>query len=152
MKTLIGLLIALFSSAHANDWVPPRDFLRAVCFVESSNGKYLFGDEGLSLGHFQMSEAAWLDANLWRKARRLKTYPYAENVMNPFINRVYASNYFSLLRGELSHALRRPPTFCELYAAYNLGLASFRECGFDLARVNAVTRGKCRDIQGMLVE
>jgi hypothetical protein len=117
--------------------------------VESSNGQFLVGDDGESLGEFQISEAAWLDVNAWRKAKGLKVYSY-KNVFNPSINRAYAENYLSMLYTELSRKLKRPPTHGELYAAYNMGLSSFAQCDFNLSRVNPVTRAKCKQISVML--
>jgi hypothetical protein len=132
------------------EWKPSSDFLKAVRFVESSNGRFKVGDNGQSLGDFQLSEAAWLDVNDWRKARRLKTYSYEESVYNGFINRVYASNYLTILYGELTRKMQREPSHEELYAAYNMGLAMFANCEFRLNRVNPVTRAKCQQIGEML--
>ncbi len=142
-------LIALVScavAASATEWRPSTDFLAAVKTIESSNGRFKVGDNGQSLGDFQLSEAAWLDVNEWRRARALKTYNYEEAVFNSFINRVYASNYLTILYGELTRKLRRAPTHAELYAAYNMGLATFAECNYLLSRVNAITRAKCQQI------
>ena len=132
--------------AHGREWSPTRDFLKAVRFVESSNGVNRLGDNGESLGDFQLSEAAWLDVNAWRRARALKTYPYEGTVYHTYISRVYASNYLSILYAELSRKLKRPPTHGELYAAYNLGLTTFAQCDYDLQRVNPVTRARCEQI------
>ena len=148
-KWLIIIWAATFG-LKANEWHPPERFLKAVRQVESSGGRFLVGDEGRSLGEFQISEAAWLDVNSWREARSLKTYDYRENVMNAFINRVYASNYLSFLHDQLRRRLGRQPTLGEMYAAYNMGLKAFAECGFKLTRVNATTRGRCQQIEAMV--
>lgn len=134
----------------ATEWKPTDAFLRAVSFIESSNGRFTVGDNGNSLGEFQLSEAAWLDVNEWRKARRLKTYSYREHVHNGFINRVYASNYMTILHTELSRKLKRDPSEAEIYAAYNMGLATFAKLDFNLMRANPVTRAKCRQIGQMI--
>src|SRR5687768_6703851 len=136
--------------ASATEWQPSAEFLQAVRSVESSNGQFKVGDNGQSLGDFQLSEAAWLDVNEWRRARSLKIYRYDQAVFNGFINRVYASNYLTILHNELSRKLRRAPTHVELYAAYNMGLAEFAECKYRLSRVNAMTRAKCRQITDFL--
>ncbi|HEX7863103.1 MAG TPA: hypothetical protein VF773_22430 [Verrucomicrobiae bacterium] len=150
----ITLLISVVSCsaavAQANEWRPSNDFLRAVRFVESSNGAFKIGDNGQSLGDFQLSEAAWLDVSDWRKARGLKVYEYEKSVFHSFINRVYASNYLSILYSELSKKLSRPPTHAELYAAYNMGLSTFATCNYRLSRVNATTRAKAQQIDEML--
>lgn len=152
MKLNLKWLMPLFCAATVlgTEWEPTDAFLRAVSFIESSNGKFTIGDDGESLGEFQLSEAAWLDVNKWRKERSLKTYSYTEYVHHAFINRVYASNYLTILYGELSRKLDREPTHGELYAAYNVGLATFARCDFNLERVNAVTREKCRQIGEMV--
>ena len=148
-KIIVTIFVSL-GTVQARDWKPCNDFLRAVRFVESSNGQFQYGDNGQSLGDFQLSEGAWLDVNNWRKARRLKTYAYDEAVFNSFINRVYASNYLSILEGELRRKLHRAPTHAEIYAAYNMGLAMFAQCDFKLSRVNPITREKCRQIDELL--
>src|SRR5687768_7067384 len=88
--------------ASGREWRPTDDFLKAVRFVESSNGVNKVGDNGESLGDFQLSEAAWLDVNAWRRARALKIYPYEETVFHSYISRVYASNYLTILYNELN--------------------------------------------------
>lgn len=133
-------------ATQVKEWRPSDDFLRAVRSVESSNGRYQIGDNGQSLGDFQLSEAAWLDVNEWRKARRLKIYDYQDSVFNGYISRVYASNYLSILHNELTRKLKRAPNHAELYAAYNMGLGTFAECNYRMSRVNAVTRAKARQI------
>ena len=148
-RSIVVMLVSL-AAAQAKEWKPAPDFLAAVKFVESSNGQFLVGDNGQSLGDFQLSEAAWLDVNQWRKARGLRTYNYRESVYHSFINRVYASNYLTILHGELLRKLSRPPTHAELYAAYNMGLGTFAECDFKLHRVNATTRARARQISELL--
>jgi hypothetical protein len=151
-KCLILFFLVSLGMARASEWQPPEEFLTAVCAVESSNGQFIYGDEGRSLGDFQLSESAWMDVNEWRKARKLKTYSYSAHVYNSFINRVYASNYMSILYGELTRKLKREPTPSELYAAYNMGLGMFAQCNYKLHRVNPVTRQKCRQINEMMVQ
>jgi len=157
MNLLILIASALLTVAAARattsgEWRPSDQFLKAVRVVESSGGQSLYGDNGQSLGDFQLSEAAWLDVNEWRKARKLKTYRYDRNVMNAFINRVYASNYLSMLHADLRRELGRAPNHAELYAAYNMGLATFAELDFQLHRVNKVTLAKCRQIGAFLTQ
>jgi hypothetical protein len=150
LALLICCLYATLSTLQAKEWRPPEKFLRAVCMVESSNGQFLIGDDGNSLGHFQLSEAAWLDVNEWRKAKGLKTFDYKKNVMNPKMNRLYASSYLTILHTQLSRELKRAPKHDELYAAYNMGFASFGQCGYDLSRVNPTTRARCGQIQSLM--
>ncbi|HVK58073.1 MAG TPA: hypothetical protein VM735_04770 [Candidatus Kapabacteria bacterium] len=147
---LISLVSCSVGAIKANEWRPSNDFLRAVKFVESSNGAFKIGDNGQSLGDFQLSDAAWLDVSHWRKSRGLKVYEYETSVFHSFINRVYASNYLTILHSELSKKLSRAPTHSELYAAYNMGLSTFAGCDYRLSRVNPVTRAKARQIDEML--
>lgn len=147
---LLSTVLACSAIAEASEWRPCEDFLKAVKFVESSNGLMKVGDNGQSLGDFQLSEAAWLDVSEWRKARRLKTYDYDKSVFHSFINRVYASNYLTILHTELTRRLGRQPDYGELYAAYNMGMTMFEGCNFSLSRVNPVTRAKARQIGEML--
>jgi hypothetical protein len=140
----------LAATAWGHEWQPPDNFLKAVRYVESSNGINKVGDNGDSLGEFQLSEAAWLDVNDWRSARGLKTYSYDKAVFHSYISRVYASNYLTILHGELSRKLKRTPNHAELYAAYNLGLASFAQCNYNVRRVNPVTRARCELITNFI--
>ncbi|MGZ8919378.1 MAG: hypothetical protein ACXW32_00605 [Limisphaerales bacterium] len=150
LSTVLACSAVASASNEVTDWRPCDDFLKAVKFVESSNGLMKIGDNGQSLGDFQLSEAAWLDVSQWRKARRLKTYDYDTAVFHSFINRVYASNYLTILHTELTRKLGRRPDHGELYAAYNMGMAMFEGCNFSLNRVNPVTRAKARQIGEML--
>lgn len=153
MKPIALLLVCgSILASHAREWKPTDEFLQAVRFVESSNGANKIGDNGESLGDFQLSEAAWLDVNAWRRVRGLKTYPYAGAVFHSFINRVYASNYLSILYTELQRKMKRAPTHGELYAAYNLGMNSFAQCNYQLHRVNSVTRARCEQIVQWLAQ
>ena len=149
-RRLILTILALSFSVEASDWTPPAPLLDAICQIESSNGRFLYGDGGRSLGHFQISRPAWKDVNAWRKARALKTYAYSDHVMNGFVNREYASNYISLLHAQLQGRLNREPTGPELYAAYNIGIVGFAQSNFDLSRINATTRRKCQQIAAIL--
>ncbi len=135
---------------RAVEWRPSPALLQAVQQIESSGGLKTYGDQGRSLGAFQMSEPAWIDVSAYRKARSLKVYDYREFVMHPYINRAYASDYLKMIHEELSRKLRRAPSAGELYAAYNMGLANFAECDYRLANVNPVTAEKCRQIHLMI--
>jgi hypothetical protein len=121
-----------------------------VRIVESGDGLYTYGDEGRSLGDFQLSEGAWLDVNSWRKARGAKTYEYSHKVLNRYVNRVYAADYLALVHNELERVYKRPPSAAEIYAAYNMGLGSFASCKYSLQRVNRVTAKKCKAIRAYM--
>lgn len=142
------LLIGLGAgSGFAAEWRPPERFLNAVRFVESSNGRFVYGDEGRSLGDYQLSKAAWKDVNGLRRAHGGKVYEYRKFVFDRQVSRSYAADYLVILEGQLRRELRRRPNFGELYAAYNVGFSSFAQCQFKLSRVNDGTQRKCRQIQ-----
>ena len=146
---ILVAMLAVLPSYGAN-WRPTDRFLHAVRFVESSHGRFIYGDEGQSLGDFQMSEAAWLDVSIWRRTKGLLTYDYEKHVFNRQINRLYAADYLTIIHTELKKSLKRPPTSAEIYAAYNMGLGSFAECEFKLARVNPTTARKCQQIHEIM--
>lgn len=151
MSKIINIIIGcLVVGTQAAEWRPSNALLRAVRQVESSNGRSIYGDEGRSLGAFQLSEAAWVDVNAWRKARNLKVYSYRAHVMHHYINQTYAADYLAMIHGELSRKLRRRPTSGEIYAAYNMGFTNFAECNYRLANVNPVTARKCRQIHELI--
>lgn len=137
------LLLFLFSSAvFGSEWRPSDRFLSAVRSIESSNGKFLYGDNGRSLGEYQMSAAAWSDVSRWRKGRGQPIYEYKAFVMDSQISRLYAADYLSILQEQLRRKLRRLPSHGEIYAAYNLGFTGFSRCDFRLDKVNRTTARK----------
>lgn len=151
-KNIIILAGLLACQTFATDWRPSEAMLKAVRQVESNNGRELYGDGGRSLGAYQLSEAAWVDVSAWRRARGLKVYSYDRHVMHSYINQVYAADYMSMIHSELSQKLRREPTAAEVYAAYNMGLGSFAECGYRLARVNPTTAKRARQIHAIVAK
>jgi hypothetical protein len=153
MKTFLSLFILLTgfaSGAKATTWNPDARLLDAVCQIESSGGRYVYGDNGLSLGHFQIQKAAWTDVSVWRQKRNLATYDYQKEVLNPQINRIYAADYIAIIYGRLREKYGRSPIPSELYAAYNMGLNNFRRCNYDISKVNPITAGKCRQLEALL--
>lgn len=134
----------------AANWRPSERLLHAVRCVESADGLLTWGDNGRSLGDYQLSEAAWIDVNAWRKARRLPTFRYQTHVWDRKVSHVYAADYLTILHVELKKRLRRVPTASEVYAAYNMGLASFAQCQYQLARVNPTTARKCQLIEAIM--
>ena len=136
--------------AIGTEWQPPEQLLDAVCQLESGGGRYLYGDNGLSLGHFQIQKGAWSDVSVWRAKRNLAIYDYQKDVLNPKINRLYASDYLTIIYQRLEQKCGRQPLPSEIYAAYNMGLNNFRRCNYDLAQVNPITAGKCRQLEALL--
>jgi hypothetical protein len=150
-KFLFALISFCVTEVLASTWTPDDRFLNALSHVESSGGRFVWGDHGRSLGEFQISRAAWNDVSNWRKARGLPTFSYRAHVFNPEVNREYAIGHLTMLHRELTRALRREPTPAEIYAGYNLGLTRFGEaCGYDMRRINKTTATKCRQIMAFL--
>jgi hypothetical protein len=135
------------ATVRADHWEPPEALMDAIRYIESSNGRMIVGDNGRSLGDYQISQAAWFDVNAWRKSRGLPIYSYYPHVWNPKINRMYAADYLKILHAQLERRLNRCPTWAELYASYNMGFAAFARCQFRLARANSITARKAYQIQ-----
>jgi hypothetical protein len=149
-KYLFLFSLIAFDDLFAATWRPTERLLYAVRSVESSHGVFIRGDQGQSLGDYQMSEAAWLDVSSRRMARGLRTYDYDRFVFNKKISREYAADYLTIIYNELQKKLNRTPSAGEIYAAYNMGLGSFAECNYQLARVNPTTAKKCRQIKQIM--
>lgn len=150
-KHLVFLMCLAALSVQAETWRPSERLLQAIRFVESSHGEFTWGDNGQSLGDFQLSHAAWLDVSSWRKSRGLPTYGYERHVWDRKVSRIYAADYLVILHVDLKRKLGRAPTPSELYAAYNMGMASFAQCQYRLANVNPVTARKCQQIRSLLL-
>lgn len=148
--TSVAALIGFSFTALASTWNPNPRLLDAVCQIESGGGRYLYGDDGVSLGHFQIQKGAWSDVSAWRKNQNLPTYAYQPNVLNPQVSRVYAAGYLTMIHDRLQSLYGREPSASEIYAVYNMGMSNFRKCNYDLANVNKVTVGKCRQIEALL--
>lgn len=125
---------------HLSGTVVTEEFLDKVVMIESSGGKFLVGDQGKSLGAFQMSRAAWKDATAFRKRNGKMIYRYEDGVMEMEICRSYAASYLQLLEQRLKRLMGRQPTAGHVYAAYNWGLSNLKSARFDLRRVPKVTR------------
>src|SRR5687767_6184978 len=119
MKILFALLVYLFGFQSVNAssvWRPDARLLDALCHIESSGGRFVSGDGGLSLGHFQIQKPAWTDVNNWRRQQNLAVYDYRKNVFDPRISRLYAADYLTILHMRLSLHYNREPSAGELYA------------------------------------
>jgi hypothetical protein len=147
LKTLFWCFALTLVRLHADPWTPPPALLDIIRHIESANGQLTVGDNGRSLGDYQLSEAAWLDVNAWRKVRGLAVYSYQQHVWNRGVSRAYAAQYLRILHSHLESRLKRPPSWGELYAAYNMGLTSFADCQYRVARSNPATARKCQIVQ-----
>ncbi|MEO5804195.1 MAG: transglycosylase SLT domain-containing protein [Verrucomicrobiota bacterium] len=143
-KSLAILILLAGTLPGGAAWRPDAKLLNAVCQIESSGGRAVYGDGGRSLGHYQFQKAAWSDVSEWRKKRNQPTYDYRQNVFNARISRLYAADYLIILHDRLQQQYKREPSSAELYAAYNMGMNSFRKCNYNLARVNKTTEARCK--------
>ena len=152
MKTWSALFLLLCASStlSANVWRPDARLLDAVSQIESNNGTFVYGDRGMSLGHFQIQKNAWLDVVEWRKKKNLPTHDYRKNVFDPKISRLYAADFLTILHDRLKERYKREPSVAEIYAAYNMGLTSFRKCNYSLAQVNSVTTERCKLVAALM--
>lgn len=130
----------LASRAEDRLWLDPERMLGGIAMIESSGGKFLVGDGGKSLGVHQISREAWEDVNRARSKARLGSYDYDHHVFNPAINRAFARDYLMILQVRLAEALGKVPAVEQVYASFNMGFERFAQVGFNLSRVNPVTR------------
>jgi hypothetical protein len=138
------------ANVRAESWAPSESLLSAVRRIESADGRFTVGDQGRSLGDYQLSAAAWCDVNAWRKARGLPTYDYETRVWNESVSRTYAADYLKILRGQLKKHLHHDPSSAELYAAYNMGLSSFARQGYRVTPTTPGAVGKLIQVQASL--
>jgi hypothetical protein len=138
MKTPALLLLCFTTgSVYAESWKPSEALLGAVRRIESADGRFTVGDEGRSLGDYQIGEAAWCDVNSWRTARGLPTFEYETHVWSEPVSRTYAADYLKILREQLKKRLGRAPSSRELYAAYNMGMTSFARRNYRVTSTSA---------------
>jgi hypothetical protein len=145
------LLWFMVSTLYADSWAPSAGLLGAVRHIESADGRFTVGDQGRSLGDYQLSEAAWCDVNAWRKARGLRTYEYNRSVWMESVSRTYAGDYLKILREQLQKRFGRAPTAPELYAAYSMGMSSFAKRHYRVDSIAGMSEGKRLQIQTALL-
>ena len=134
MKTPAVLLLGLLAlNLQAESWAPSPDLMRAVRHIESADGRFTVGDQGRSLGDYQISQAAWCDVSAWRRARGLPVFEYQKAVWREPVSRSYAADYLKILHEQLTKRLQREPSTAELYTAYNMGLSSFARRKYQVA-------------------
>jgi len=149
-QALTFLLCLTASTARAEDWIPSELLLNIIRQIESANGRQVVGDQGRSLGAYQLSKAAWADVSAWRHSRNLETCDYETGVWCEDVSRSYAADYLRLIGTRLASRLHRSPTSGEVYAAYNMGLSAFARCQYSLGRVNSMTASKCCRIDALV--
>ncbi len=138
-RAVVGWLAVSMTSLQAESWTPPKELLDQIRHIESADGRMTVGDNGRSLGDYQLSEAAWMDVNSRRKARGVPVYDYSQHVWSSKVSRLYAAEYLRILHTRLEGRLKRHPTWGEIYAAYNMGFDAFARGQCRLANANPIT-------------
>jgi hypothetical protein len=128
------------STQAADSTAVTEELLDRIAMIESSGGKFLVGDNGKSLGVYQMGRLAWKDATEYRKQNGLPVWAYQEGVMHPDRSRSYAKCYLKVLEYRLHRLMGRQPTPAHIYSAYNWGLSNLRKVDFDLQRIPNSTK------------
>lgn len=115
------------------------DFIDALALVESNYDYNAVGDDGQSLGAWQLRRSAWEDV---RRIHPLvgKHRTNSLGTKNAKTQRIAAETYLSILRQRFQLAGINSPTSAQLYAAWTMGFAGFRRVGFDASRAPATTR------------
>lgn len=84
--SLLLIVLALLAFVVPVNASPPQDeltiFYNSISAVESSGGKNIIGDDGASIGHYQIQRAYWYDATHNAKGKRIHDGKY-EDVKNP---------------------------------------------------------------------
>ncbi len=135
--SVLGLLSPVGCAA-----APATDFLLdSVRYVESADGRRLIGDDGKSLGPYQLTAGAVADVERTSKSVYESTGLEARSTFRMSeASRAAARVYLVKLNGQLRRAMGREPGEAGLFACWNLGFAKFRALGFRLDRCNAAVR------------
>ncbi len=144
MKRLLSLLLAT-SFCEAKSLVD-SDLVHKVGIIESNIDESAVGDNGRSLGAFQISEAAWADAVAYN---RVTAGPHDAHLStewkrwaHDYTMSHYAAELILKMHEERMIKNRIKPTPMKLYMAYNMGYSSAQGFNFN---INA-TAGKRRAI------
>jgi hypothetical protein len=144
MKRILTLLLAV-ASCEAKSIVD-SDLIHKVGIIESNLNEDAVGDNGRSLGAFQISEAAWADAVAYS---RVTSEPH-DPVLPANWKRGahdYTLSHFAaelILKMHEARMLKNKikPTPMKLYMAYNMGYNAAASFGFN----DNMTAGKRRAI------
>src|SRR5690242_20907216 len=96
-NSLVLLVWLTATMAHGQNWTPSDLLLNVIRQIESAQGRMVVGDQGRSLGAYQLSRAAWRDVDQWRQARSQPVVEYETGVWCEEISRSYAADYLSIL-------------------------------------------------------
>lgn len=102
------------------------NLLDRIALIESRNNDLAVGDNGRSLGRYQMSLAAWLDVSALRAEQGLPLYPW-EAAHDAGIGREYALQYLGILSRQFQAAFRgRYPSDNHLIGMYQHGFKGWK--------------------------
>lgn len=125
------LLLLSLTAEGAND-----KLLNAISWAESKCNPDAIGDDGKAVSAYQLHEAAWHDANLFRIDNGQRPIS-RDNWRDPNAARQIAASYCDLIHLRLKLA-KVEPTPANIYAAYTCGFASFKSYGFNIKRLPKV--------------
>jgi len=134
MKRILSLLLA-FSTCQAKSIVT-EDLVHRVGIIESNLKPDAVGDDGDSLGAFQISRRAWADAVAYS---HLVAGPHEYSLpedwkghANDFEMAQRAATLILQMHEERMIKNRIKPTIFKLYMAYNMGYHGASQHGFDI--------------------
>ena len=142
MNKAATLLLLMTATALRATTLVTDAFVRQVSLIESSHKATAVGDSGRSVGQYQLSRAAWKDAQA--SESRLASYSYDRFATDPEVSRMVAAAYLRTLERGLARNGINNPTPIQLYMAYNMGLGSARRFGFDPASSGLSDRLRAR--------
>jgi hypothetical protein len=134
MKRILSFLLAC-STCQAKSIVT-EEFVHKIGIIESNLNPDAVGDDGDSLGAFQIRRGAWADAVAYS---RITSGPHEYNLPEDW--KGYAKNFEMaqraatlILRMHEERMLKNriKPTEFKLYMAYNMGFYGASQHGFDI--------------------
>jgi hypothetical protein len=144
MKSLLSILLA-FASCEAKSIVT-SDLVHKVGIIESNIDEDAVGDNGRSLGAFQISEAAWADAVAYNRVTAGPHDPHLSTEWRRWAHDYTMSHHAAELilkmHEERMIKNRIKPTAMKLYMAYNMGYSGAHQFNFNIN----VTSGKRKAI------
>ena len=134
MKRILSFLLA-FSTCHAKSIVT-EDFVNKVAIIESNLKTDAVGDDGESLGAFQISRRAWGDAVAYS---RINAGPHDYTLPEDWKGWAHdfemshrAATLVLKMHEERMIKNKIKPTHFKLYMAYNMGYIGAAQHGFDI--------------------
>lgn len=134
MKRILSILLA-FSTCHAKSIVT-EDFVNKVGIIESNLKPDAVGDDGESLGAFQISRRAWADAVAYSA---ITCGPHEYNLPTDWKGHAHdfemshrAATLILKMHEERMIRNRVKPTEFKLYMAYNMGYHGAAQHGFNI--------------------